>query len=237
MASQEGPDREVQDVLKFVLDPTETPGERVARIAREAASEGAMGAHLRRERYAAFLEIWNLSEDLSTLIDHRLLTDVKTSCAVCASAILGYAGRELRRPWKADGTWGITSWLGMGFTHPAWVDVADAVKHGQHPSIGDVVYRGSKSGGNGHVQVLVETDGAEWVTVEGGGNLAAAEAAGMKMADIKRTNGTVMRMSAEPKNIWAPDSLGRVPAGWWVSNLSVPTYEELLERLREANQT
>lgn len=222
-------------MLTFALDPGETPGERVARIAREAASGGIMGARFQRERYAAFLEVWGMSSDNSHLIDHRVLTDVKTSCAVCASALLGYAGRELRKPWVADGTWGITSWLGMGFSHPAWVN---AGAWESLLSIGDVVYRGSKTGSNGHVQILVADGGAGlWFTVEGGGNLTADESKDMNQVDVARTNGTVMRMSQHPKNIWAPDSLGRVPAGWWRSDVSVPTYEELLEKLLQTNQT
>jgi hypothetical protein len=92
----------------------------------------------------------------------------------------------------------------------------------------------------GHVQTVSELlgDGLMRV-VEGGGNLRPEDMAGMSQSDIKRTNGTVTRMTPpEGKNLFARDSLGRVPDGWWRPVLmGIPTYEDLLEQLRQANPT
>lgn len=230
-------------MLTFVLDPNETPGQRVARVAREAVSTGPMGAYLQRERYASFLDVWNLSyEDYSPLIDKlhggAVLAGVKTSCAVDASAVLGYCGKRLRKPWKADGSWGITSWLQVGFAHESWVDAVSMDLDEKREAVlpGDVMYRGKRTGENGHVVVLVERVGDLWITVEGGGNLTPAEAKLMSAARVKATNGTVMRES-KPKDVWAFDSNGRLPAGWWRGDkIGVPTYDQILEHLNEVNK-
>lgn len=230
-------------MLTFVLDTSETPGQRIARVAREAVSTGPMGAYLQRERYASFLDVWNLSyEDYSPLIDKlhsgAVLAGVKTSCAVDASAVLGYSGKRLRKPWRADGSWGITSWLQVGFDHESWVDALDLNIEEKREGVlpGDVVYRGSKTGFNGHVVILVERVGDLWITVEGGGNLTPEERKSMSTAHIKATNGTVMRES-KPKDIWTFDSSGRLPAGWWRGDkIGVPTYEEILEHLSDVSR-
>lgn len=231
-------------MLTFVLDLNETPRQRVARVAREAVSTGPMGAYLQRERYASFLDVWNLSyEDYSPLIDKlhagAVLAGVKTSCAVDASAVWGYCGKKLRKPWRADGTWGITSWLQVGFDHESWVDALslDLGEKRDRIAVGDVLYRGRKNGYNGHVVILVEKVGDLWITVEGGGNLTSAEQKGMTASQIKATNGTVMRESPKPKDIWDYDSSGRLPAGWWrTDKAGVPTYEEILEHLSDVNR-
>lgn len=230
-------------MLTFVLDPNETPGQRIARVAREAVSTGPMGTYLQRDRYASFLEVWNLSyEDYSPLIDKlhsgAVLAGVKTSCAVDASAVLGYCGKRLRKPWKADGSWGITSWLQVGFAHESWVDALSMDLDEKREAVlpGDVVYRGKRTGENGHVVVLVERVGDLWITVEGGGNLTTSEAKLMSADRVKATNGTVMRES-KPKDVWAFDSSGRLPAGWWRGDkIGVPTYEEILDHLNEVNK-
>lgn len=230
-------------MLTFVLDPNETPGQRVARVAREAVATGPMGAYLQRERYASFLDVWNLSyEDYSPLIDKlhggAVLAGVKTSCAVDASAVLGYCGKKLRKPWHADGSWGITSWLQVGFDHDSWVDAFSMELDERREAVaaGDVLYRGTKVGANGHVVILVERVADLWITVEGGGNLTPTEKKSMSAQHVKATNGTVMRES-QPKDIWTFDSSGRLPAGWWrCDKIGVPTYDEILDHLNETNK-
>lgn len=226
-------------MLTFVFDAAETPAERVGRIAREAVSEGTMGCWLRRDRYTSFLDIWNMSEDYSYLIDSlhagKVLGGVKTSCAVDASAVLGYAGRKLHKPWHADGTWGITSWLGLGFGDESWVDAVDR-KTGvrREPEVGFVFYRGGKTASNGHVGVFgLKLENGLWRTVEGGGNLRGDEGKGLTTAQQAATNGTVMRMTPEEgKDFWALDSSGRHPTGWWDTNrIGLPTGDDVLRGL------
>jgi hypothetical protein len=206
----------------FTLDPIESPAERVARIAREVGKAGPMGAYLDRSRYVEFLDgIWGNGEQLSL---------VKTSCAIVAGAVLGYAGHQLVKPWKADGSWGITSWINIGFNHPSW----EEAKEGKEPEVGDVIYRGKPTGFNGHVQVVAEKNNDGWIVFEGGGLLEPKELTGIPRKLAIRTQGTVTRLS-KPKNIFLPDGLGRRPAGWWKSNLFVPTYNQILQKLKDEN--
>ena len=193
-------------------------------MAREVGARCPMGAYLERERYVEFLDgAWDRGDQLSL---------VKTSCAIVAGTILGYCGHPLTKPWKADGSRGIVGWLNLGFNHPSW----HPVEWGGVPDAGDVVYRGSKSGTNGHTQVVANRDSETglWMTLDGGGILAPEEARGMQARKVKATEGTVTRLN-QPKDILKPDGLGRVPAGWWRTELFVPTYEEVCEVLRVAN--
>lgn len=225
-------------MLIFALDVNERVGERIARIAREAVSLGPMGCYLQRERYASFLDIWDMSDDYSRLIDAMhsgaVLGGVKTSCAVDASAVLGYAGKRLHKPWHADGTWGITSWLGMGFDDSSWCD-SDPM---YPPELGDYVYRGRMHDSNGHVEIVSERlPNGLYRCVAGGGGLTPDDTKGLSVSQIRATNGTVMRETPpEGKDIFAKDGLGRVPAGWWRASLmGLPTYEDILEQLRKTN--
>lgn len=211
----------------FTLIPEESPSQRVARVAREAVKEGPMGCYLNRARYVDFLGIWENAQSLA---------HVKTSCAIFAGAVWGYCGKKLRKPWKADGSWGIVTWLGLKFDHESWLDAIVALrqaKDGTAPIAGDVMYRGLKTGGNGHVVVLVEQlpDG-RWITAEGGGGLRPEDTRGMSHPQVHATNGTVCRLSG-PKDIWSLDTLGRLPAGWWRSDLVVPTYDDILNTVKE----
>lgn len=224
-------------MLTFTFDAAETPAQRVARIAREAVADGPMGCWLRRDRYASFLDIWDMSDDYSRLLDSlhsgAVLAGVKTSCAVDASAVLGYAGRKLHKPWHADGTWGITSWLGLGFDDESWVDAVDPKTGPREPEEGFVFYRGGKQASNGHVGTFsLRLANGLWRTVEGGGNLTVSDGSTLTAAQRKATNGTVMRMTPEGKDPLAVDSLGRHLTGWWDTNrIGLPTGEEVLERL------
>lgn len=211
--------------MNFSLDPSESPGQRVARFAREVGSSGPMGAYLLRDRYVSFLDgIWDRGEQLSL---------VHTSCAVVAGGVLGYAGHPLRKPWIADGTWGITTWLNLDFGHPAWRRVSDP---GPAIGVGDVFFRGDPQGSNGHVGLVTEvlSDG-RMITLEGGGSWQGPPPSVLTPAQVKATSGTITRLS-KPKNLFVPDSLGRVPVGWWCADRFVPTYDELLERLLEENR-
>ena len=226
-------------MLTFVFDASETPAQRVARVAREAVCDGPMGCWLRRDRYASFLDIWNMSDDYSHLIDSlhagKVLAGVKTSCAVDTSAVLGYAGRKLHKPWNATGAWGIEAWVGLYFSDESWVDAVDP-KTGvrREPEEGHVFYRGGKQAKNGHVGTFaLRLENGLWRTVEGGGNLRGDEGEGLTAAQVKATNGTVMRMTPEEgKDVWALDSSGRHLTGWWDTNrIGLPTGEEVLGRL------
>lgn len=225
-------------MLTFVLDPSESVGQRTARIAQEAVADGPMGRWLRGDRYGSFLDIWDMTDDYSRLIDAMhagaVLAGVKTSCAVDASSVLGYSGRKLHKPWHADGTWGITSWLGLDFDHPAWFEPGV----NDEPSVGDVFYRGAKSSPMGHVGIFAERlPSGLWRTVEGGGNLTPDDMRGMSNEHIKQTNGTVMRMTPPAgKDVFAPDSMGRHLTGWWrIDQIGLLTYDEIIAALQEAN--
>lgn len=263
-------------LIKFQIDPLETPGERNARFAREAVSAGPMGAYLNRAHYLELLRIWETPSVRSQTAEQLSL--VHTSCAVVGSSVLGHSGKPLRKPWHADGSWGICDWLGVSFAHQSWFDakkkcedssiaprgflvVCPSCPDDPRPGdvhcalcgrckickghtglwIGDVIYRGGKSSPLGHVQTLVELLDGEGLgrVVEGGGNLRPEDTSGMTSGEIKRTNGTVTRMTPpEGRDLFAKDSLGRVPDGWWRPALmGVPSYEDLLEQLRQANPT
>lgn len=191
----------------FLRGNDETAGERMARCAREACAGGPMGAYLRREAYVSFLEVWGRADELSR---------VRTSCAVFASAVKGHCGGPLTLPWKADGSWGINSWLKLSFTKPAWVPWAGSGEPA--PPVGAILYWGSKTGSNGHVGVVVERlPSGLYRTAEGGGSptpadVATMRAAGATATQIAATNGTVCRLSA-PKSVAI--SAGRRLAGWW----------------------
>ncbi|GMV19488.1 MAG: hypothetical protein AMXMBFR56_77120 [Polyangiaceae bacterium] len=191
----------------FLRGDDETAGERMARCAREACAAGPMGAYLRRDNYVAFLEVWGRAAELSR---------VRTSCAVFASAVKGHCGGPLTTPWHADGSWGITSWLALRFSKPAWVPWAGSGEPA--PPVGAILYWGSKTGSNGHVGVVVERlPSGLYRTAEGGGSPTAADVATMRAAgatatQIAATNGTVCRLSA-PKSVAI--SAGRRLAGWW----------------------
>lgn len=191
----------------FLRGDDETAGERMARCAREALADGPMGAYLNRERYVAFLEVWGRADQLSR---------VRTSCAVFAAAVKGHCGGALTQPWRADGTWGITSWLALRFAKPAWVPW-DGVGE-PAPPVGAILYWGSKTGSNGHVGVVVERlPSGLYRTAEGGGSPTSADVAAMLAASatqtqVAATNGTVCRLS-QAKSVAL--SAGRRLAGWW----------------------
>ncbi len=191
----------------FLFEDGESPGERIARCAEQALADGPMGNFLDGERYESFLAVWERE---------HLLRSVRTSCAVFASAVLGWCGKPLKRPWKADGTWGITSWLGLSFKNAAWVWAEDAV-----PEVGAVFYRdyNRQTTPLGHVGVFTQRhDDGLWTTAEGGGGLGLEDSHKLTTAQAKATSGTVCRLS-KPKDVRAKDSLGRVLIGWWKPDL------------------
>lgn len=175
---------------------------------------GPVGCWLDVHRYKLFLDIWDNADQLRF---------VKTSCAIFAGGVLGHCGKPLRKPWRADGTWGITSWVGARLGGTGWVHERDA-----EPEPGCVFYREyslRSSGAAGHVGIFVERVGDKWITAEGGGSLRGADANKLREEfrsqpssvigrRIKQTNGTVCRLSA-PKDVRAKDGLGRVLLGWW----------------------
>lgn len=170
-----------------------TPGERVAAVAAEVLADGPMGNTVRGADYQAFLE--------STFGNGRQLRAVRTSCAIFAGACLMRAGIQARRGWPRARA--ITTWLGVpGFTGP-WVSRDRLV-----PQVGDIFYVCSNAhptwhaATNGHVGILLEGDGWEWVTAEGGGG-----------------DGTLCRISAAPKRI---DKLSRTLRGVWRPALMLP---------------
>ena len=203
----------------FLYQDGESNADRVARCAEQSLAAGPMGAHLAPDRYKAFLRVWDREEQLRF---------GKTSCAIYSGAVLGWCGWKLKKPWKLDGSWGITTWLNLTFQSPAWVWASEGV-----PKHGVVVYRdyNRKTTALGHVQVLTrKTENGLWIVCEGGGGLRPGEATGLSTAQAKATNGTVCRMS-DPKDFRAKDSLGRIPIGWWDPDLlelgdMPPTYPE-----------
>jgi hypothetical protein len=191
----------------FLAEDGETAGAAVARCAREALAGGPMGCHLRGDHYRSFLEIrgpdayGHPSDSLSY---------VHTSCAVFAGTCRIHAGVQPVKPWHAEGRWGITSWLGTSFQASLWVP-----HHDGEPSVGAVLYWGSLTGGNGHVGIVLERVGDLYLTAEGGGSLHPDEMKGMTATQIHQTQGTVCRMSAQPKDI--STSWGRPLQGWWIA--------------------
>lgn len=187
----------------------------MARCAREACAAGPMGAYLRREAYVSFLEVWGKS---ASGAGADALSRVKTSCAVFAGGVKAHCGGRTPRPWRADGTWGITSWLALSFGKPAWTPWAGSGEPA--PPVGAILYWGSKTGSNGHVGVVVERlPSGLYRTAEGGGSPAQADvaamlAAGASQTQVAATNGTVCRLSA-PAGKSLALSAGRRLAGWW----------------------
>ncbi len=225
-------------MLTFALGPNDSPAARVARIAQDVLTPGPMGAFVRGADYAAFLDIWDLADDSTHLLDFahsgEVLDKVHTSCAVFASACLGYAGFRLAKPWKADGTWSIMgatrAWLQpLSEQHPAWVPADGSAE----PGVGAIILR-AKS----HVELVTERlPNGLWRCAAGGGSPEQHECQGLTPTQIKVTNGTLCRMTPPAgKDVFAPDGLGRRPSGWIDTNLiGLPSYEEILEQLREAN--
>lgn len=183
-----------------------------ARVAHELLDIGPMGDTIRGDDYEAFLE--------STWGRGKQLRKGRTSCGIFAGACWIAAGVQKPRPWKLDGSWGITTWLGVGFRHRSWIPVSRMLKEGIFPEPGDVFYIASdagqmKVGGkvytwsrwedalNGHVGV-VGFDGSGWehTTYEGGGS----------------PGGTICRKSAAPKNLL---KMGRKTQGFWRPSLIV----------------
>lgn len=216
--------------MVFALHPDDTPGQRIARVATEALAAGPMGRYIRGDDYASFLDIWDLSDDSSRLIDSlhagSVLAGVKTSCAVDASAFLGYAGYHLHKPWHADGSWGIHTWLGLNENGAAWISAHDAELHAVRPDVGDVLAWANPVA---HVGIVVEKLGnGLYRTAEGGGSPDTALIQGLSLQQIKATNGTLCRMTGpEGKDI--SHSAGRPLHGFWrASLLGLPGYEEIL---------
>ncbi len=202
----------------FLYQTGESPGARFARCAEQAGLPGAMGYRVDQERYQGFLEVRGRAKQLC---------QVKTSCAVVASAVMGWCGYPMRKPWKADGTWGITSWLGLTLPlrngrewlggSPSWCWAEDGV-----PELGDIFYRdyARSTTNSGHVGVLVRKhDDGLWTTFEGGQWLDPKKDADIvarfAAKDLRRINGTICRLSREPKDIRAFDKMNRKLIGWW----------------------
>jgi len=210
----------------FLWEEGEPIGKRIARAARESVIAGPMGAYIRPAWYKSFLRIWGPSFDGADT-----LSLVHTSCAVAASTVLGWCGWELPKPWYADGSWGIMpylkqsgklsgAWMSpLNYDHPSWVWASSKYV----PQEGDIFYRdySRKSTANGHVGICDEGFDNLWITFEGGGSPDKKDLEGLNLttAQIKATNGTLCRRSRDPKNIFLPDSLGRIPIGFWRAEL------------------
>ncbi len=188
----------VEPEFVFLREDGETPSDATARCAREVLTPGPMGNALRGDDYERFLGY--------AYGDGKSARSIATSCAVFAGACLVHAEVQSQRriPVKRA----ITTWLGVpGFTG-SWL-AADELE----PQPGDIFYVCSSSGkmgeytwatwqqaANGHVGILVEGHGWEWLTAEGGGS----------------PGGTVCRLSAERKDI---SKMSRTLRGVWRPNM------------------
>ncbi len=193
-----------------------TQAEQIIQACHDALDSGTLGAYLRRDAYKALVSCGREAQLKALGVDLSL---VKTSCAVFCRAILHAAGR----PVKASHHIGqgiFNGWLeGLSPSHPAWEDAVDKTGKRRQPPPGGIFYRAyskSSPGTESHVGIFVfEATPGMWITAEGGGSLTTTEAASLTTAQALATNGTVCRLSAKPKDVWAKDSLGRVLVGWF----------------------
>ena len=204
------------ETFSFIWQSGEPPGLRIARCCEIALAAGPMGHALRHDFYAQFISC-GFEPALQHPFEAAHIDEIRTSCAMFGRAVLHWSGRRATHPGKV-GQGIMDGWLeGLDMHSPSWT-YAD----GQPPQ-GAIIYRDySRHLSNmGHVQILVrETEPGRWLTAEGGGSLTSEEAlallkAGVKDIDVRHTNGTVCRLSAHPKDVFAKDGLGRIPIGWW----------------------
>lgn len=188
-----------------------TQAERIIAICHKALDPGPFGATRRGDVYKRFVAVGRPVD----------LSHIKTSCAVFAHGVLHFAGRLDRKP-DIPGMGIFNGWLeGLTPSHPAWEDATAKDGSRRKPPPGAVFYRAyskASSGKESHVGVLVfEAAEGQWITAEGGGGPTTAEVKewGLSVADTLALNGTLCRMSAKPKDIWAKDLLGRILVGWW----------------------
>lgn len=168
-----------------------SPGERVAQVAHELLDPGPMGWDVRRDEYRAFI-----NRNFDDSVHAPVYASGGTNCAIFVRGCWTQAGVLPRG--KRPATPGITSWLGLGFSGPAWlrydgkglvlaVDPKTGAKTYGAPIPGDSFYICSNAGQmtvggktytwttwtgalDGHVGI-VGFDGEGWVhtTYEGGG--------------------------------------------------------------------
>jgi hypothetical protein len=179
-----------------------TQAERIIDACHAALDAGPLGDKLRGPEYRRLISC-GFAPALVAPFTTSDIGTIKTSCAVFARGILHAAGRPATRPGRVgQGIMG--GWLeGLTTSHPAWEWAIDAQGKslGRKPPPGALFYRdySRQFSGLGHVGFLLfETTPGKWYTAEGGGG-----------------DGTECRLSAEPKDFFAKDSLNRIPVGWW----------------------
>lgn len=182
--------------MSWSRKPEEAFGDAVARICREVLSPGPMGDKQRPNVYREFIGC-GYDPALRAPFDKGDIGTIRTSCAVFARGAMHWAGRRATMPGRV-GAPIFMGWLeGLSNYGKAWTKIAPGARPELPP--GAVVYRDyGKPTKMGHVQVIVERlpDG-RYITAEGGGG-----------------DGTECRLS-QPKDIYAKDSLNRLPLGWW----------------------
>lgn len=204
----------------FLWEMGEPAGLRIARCCQLALGPGPMGDEARPDFYRAFVSCGfydALSNDYGD--GPEAIGDIRTSCAVFARAVLHWCGKRAQKPgkigWPIMGDGKAEAWLGdLNPRHPAavWLD-----KRQMQPIPGMVIYRDySRDFGRlGHVQVIVrEDDAGLFTTAEGGGGDVDIDGDGK--IDTGHSGGTVCRLSSKPKDVFAKDSLGRIPIVGWV---------------------
>lgn len=172
-----------------------TAGEHLAQVARETLAAGPMSWTVRREDHVRYLD--ETFGDGRALLSGIAAAHPASTCAIVVGMWAMLAGLQpQRRPPAAKA---ITTWAGFGgFSGRYWVPVAEL-----EPAVGDVPYwcgdhpKGWQAATDGHVGALLEGDGWQWITAEGGGG----------------ADGTTCRMSAAPKDIRTHN--GRRLRGAW----------------------
>jgi soluble lytic murein transglycosylase-like protein len=197
-----------------------TNAQRIVSAAHDHFDAGPMGATLRPSEYRGLVSC-GFAPALAEPFEDSDIGKIKTSCAVVVRAVLHAAGRRSTGPAHV-GQGILQGWLErLSFWHPAWEDAKDSKGVRRTPPAGAVFYRAYSKTSNGqeaHVGLfLFETTAGFWITCEGGGSPTAAEAAEwhLSTADTRALNGTLSRISAKPKDVWAKDPLNRVLVGWW----------------------
>lgn len=181
-----------------------TPSERVAEAANRILVAGEMGnSGPRRDDYERWL-------DEAYKGQGKTIRGIATSCAIFAGGCLIHAG--VQQPRGIPAARGITTWLGLSFSSPAWIKDPKDLKRGDifyicsdqgQISFNGTVYKWTTWTGalNGHVGILRAGAGDMWLTAEGGGS------PGGTMCRLSQGAKNIRQMSKKFQGVWRPDLL------------------------------
>lgn len=159
------------------------PGFRVAKVAHELLDPGPIGHKVRPDVYREFI-----AANFEDSVKYPVHDSDGTNCAIFVRGCLTQAGimPRGRRPRPVTA---ITLWIGVkGFAKDdpdteaiegAWIPIEDLGANGEGLREGDVLFwtgyawqKTMREWGkttNGHVEILIDGEGWQWVTAGGGG--------------------------------------------------------------------